>query len=323
VTYLITTRNRSDFLRKTLANVREFITTEDELIIIDGLSTDGTREVVEENRDIVTLFLSELDFGEAHAFNKGLFRARGRYIKPITDDDYYYPDAMRRLINEIEANSDLDAIQCGGENFKLENGQLVFFGTRCVPSTVKATAEAIFNLAFSGQGLIIRKSIFERIGGVSGNYVSVDGDLMVKLIECKCKIRYLDLRLFRWIWYPHSGTNKASALASDFLKFDVRLGRWDRIFWLNPDVLIKALACNEKPNLINQIYGMWAVGFIARSKLGFLLRVFAKLVSVVVRMKNSVTDLRLRFWRETKLAGNYPSEQQLSEIQHQWSDTLR
>ena len=96
VTYLITTRNRGKFLKQTLSNVREFITPEDELIIIDGLSTDDTREVVEHNRDIVGTFLSEKDFGEAHAFNKGLFRARGRYIKPITDDDYYYPDAMRQ-----------------------------------------------------------------------------------------------------------------------------------------------------------------------------------------------------------------------------------
>src|SRR5262245_54150434 len=153
VSYLITTWNRGKFLKETLANVREFFTPEDELIIIDGLSTDDTREIVEHNRDIVTTFLSEKDFGEGHAFNKGLFRARGRYIKPITDDDYYYPDAMRKLIQEIEGNPDLDAIQCGGENWKLEDGQLVFSGARCVPSQMSATPEAIFDFAFSGQGL--------------------------------------------------------------------------------------------------------------------------------------------------------------------------
>src|SRR6516164_5681794 len=110
VTYLITTRNRGKFLKETLANVREFITPEDELLIIDGLSTDDTHEVVENNKDIVKTFVSEKDFGEAHAFNKGLFRAHGRYIKPLTDDDYYYPDSMRQLIQEMERNPDLDAI---------------------------------------------------------------------------------------------------------------------------------------------------------------------------------------------------------------------
>jgi hypothetical protein len=99
---------------------------------------------------------------------------------------------MRQLIQEIEENPDLDAIQCGGENCKLENGQLVFLGERCVPPQISATPEAIFDFAFSGQGLIIRRSALERIGGVSGSCVSVDGDVMVKLIECNCKIRYPD-----------------------------------------------------------------------------------------------------------------------------------
>ena len=110
VSYILTTLNRGSFLRQILANLREFITAEDELIIIDGFSNDDTRKIVEENDDVVTVFLSEPDFGEAHAFNKGLFRARGRYIKPITDDDYYYADAMRELILEIEKNPEIDAI---------------------------------------------------------------------------------------------------------------------------------------------------------------------------------------------------------------------
>jgi len=314
VTYLITTRNRSKFLEQTLSNVREFITLEDELIIIDGLSSDDTREVVEHNRDIVKTFLSEKDFGEAHAFNKGLFRARGRYIKPITDDDYYYPDSMRQLIQEIEANPDLDAIQCGGENWKSENGQLVFSGARCVPPQIRATPEAIFDFAFSGQGLIIRRSAFERIGGVSGSCVSVDGDVMVKLIECECKIRYLDLRLFKWICFPHSVSNRKSELESDFLKFNVHLGRWDKIFSFSyePEALFTLMGYKDKAGGLNQMYGIWAVGFIARSKFGFTLRLFAKLIRAAVKAKIALSHLVLRTGSRSVQNG-----------MHQWSGILR
>ena len=317
VSYLITTRNRAGFLRKTLANVREFITREDELIVIDGLSTDDTKSVIEDNRDIVTIFLSEKDFGEAHAFNKGLFRTRGRYIKPITDDDYYYPDAMRQLIKEIETNPDLDAIQCGGENWKLEGGQLIFAGARCVPATIKATPEAIFDFAFSGQGLIIRRSAIERIGGVNSSCVSVDGDIMVKLIECECKIKYLDLRLFKWIWYPHSGTNRKYELESDWLKFNVRLGRWDKIFSFSyePEALFALMNYRNKAGGLNQMYGIWAVGFIARSRLGFTLGIFAKLIRTMVRAKISLARLRMQFCGKGGLTKN--------TIDHQWSGMLR
>src|SRR5438094_178863 len=91
VSYLISTKNRAKYLAQTLHNVREFITPADELIVIDGASTDDTRQVVEANKDIVTSFLSEPDRGEAHGFNKGILLSRGEFIKFVTDDDYIYP----------------------------------------------------------------------------------------------------------------------------------------------------------------------------------------------------------------------------------------
>ncbi len=42
VSYAVVTRNRSSHLRALLANVREFIEPEDELIVVDGGSTDET-----------------------------------------------------------------------------------------------------------------------------------------------------------------------------------------------------------------------------------------------------------------------------------------
>src|SRR5580704_16103038 len=98
VSYVITTRNRCEYLDRILKNVSEFLGEKDELIIIDGGSTDGTAEVVFQNRDIVSVFVSEPDSSEGHALNKALFLARGRFIKPITDDDYFYPDAMNHLV---------------------------------------------------------------------------------------------------------------------------------------------------------------------------------------------------------------------------------
>ena len=76
---------------------------------------------------------------------------------------------------------------------------------------------------------------------------------MVKLIECGCNVRYLDLRLFRWIWYPHSGTNRMAELRSDFLKFDVRLNRWDRIFSIDyePEALLTLMNYTNKAGGMN------------------------------------------------------------------------
>ncbi len=234
ISYIITTRNRGKFLERTLRNVREFITPADELIVIDGNSNDETADVIRKNVDLVTVFRSEPDFSEAHAFNKALFSSRGRFLKPITDDDYFYPDVMRKLIDTIEQHPEIDAILCGGELWHIEQGKPVFREFRGLPAELPATPDNIFSYAHVGLGLIMRRTALERTGGVSGNYASVDGDLICRLLECGCSLRYLDLNLYRWHLHPHSGYNKSPELMRDWLLFDIRLGLWDRLFRTDP-----------------------------------------------------------------------------------------
>jgi glycosyltransferase involved in cell wall biosynthesis len=318
VTYLITTRNRAEFLERTLANVREFITPEDELIIIDGLSTDHTREVVERNRDLVTLFLSEKDFGEAHAVNKGLFRMRGRLIKAITDDDYFYPDAMRELIRQMETHPDVDAMLCGGEVCQMQDGQPVLKGIRFLPLEVEPTADALYDHTTSGLGLIFRKTAAERIGGVSSNYVSVDGDLMVRLIECQCTIRYLDVKLYKWFVHPHSGIHKTEEIRRDRLLFSVRLGRWEEVFCYDPESLADIIQFRVKPGGLSWLYGIWVTQLIARRPLRWSLFAAGKSLKFFQSLK-----ARLRKLHAHGKPATPPQQIATGVREHQWSGVLR
>src|SRR5215813_9073341 len=115
VSFVLSTLNRADHLERALRNAREFIGPDDELIVVDGGSIDRTAEIVRQHADIVTLFVSGPDTGEAHGFNRGLLRARGRIIKLLGDDDFLYPDGMRRAIATLEDHPEIDALVCGGE----------------------------------------------------------------------------------------------------------------------------------------------------------------------------------------------------------------
>ena len=317
VTYLITTKNRGTYLEKTLANVREFIEPDDELVIIDGLSTDNTAEIVARHRDIVTIFVSEKDSGEAHAFNKGVFRARGKYIKPITDDDYFYPDAMRRLIAEMESNPYVDAIQCGGEVWKVENGQPVFVTFRFLPPDLTATAESIFDHASIGLGVIVRRSTMERTGGVSGNYTSVDGDLTCRLVECNCVVRYLDIDLYRWYMHPHSGFNKRKEFEKDRFLFDVRLGRWENVVRHDPEMLAEVTSVNVGPHLRALFQWIWIAGALSRSVLWRLSPIVFWLVHVVEAVSKKVR----RTLSPMSVQQTTASRVETSEV-HQWTGRL-
>lgn len=63
-----------------------------ELVVIDGGSTDGTREVLERYRSQISVLVSEPDCGLYDAMNKGLARATGDVVGTLNSDDFYEGD---------------------------------------------------------------------------------------------------------------------------------------------------------------------------------------------------------------------------------------
>lgn len=61
-----------------------------EHVVIDGGSTDRTREILERATDRRLRWRSELDRGQSHALNKALAMSRGEIIGWLNSDDAYY-----------------------------------------------------------------------------------------------------------------------------------------------------------------------------------------------------------------------------------------
>jgi len=87
-----------------------------EHIVVDGGSTDGSREQLERHADHLAWWCSEPDRGQSHAINKGLSHATGSIFGWLNSDDLLLPDALRRV----------------GEAFAAEPNLLVFGGRRVV-----------------------------------------------------------------------------------------------------------------------------------------------------------------------------------------------
>lgn len=78
VSFVLTTKNRAERVAQTLEAARAYVTAEDEIIVVDGGSTDGTLRVLAGFSDLVDLTVSEPDVGAGHAVNKGILLASGR-----------------------------------------------------------------------------------------------------------------------------------------------------------------------------------------------------------------------------------------------------
>ena len=77
-------------LRKTIESVVNQTCQDFEYIVIDGGSTDKSKDVIEEYSKQITYWVSELDSGIYNAMNKGIEHANGDYLLFLNSGDYLY-----------------------------------------------------------------------------------------------------------------------------------------------------------------------------------------------------------------------------------------
>jgi len=97
----ISTLNRGSFIGETLESIISQLTEEVELLILDGASTDNTRQVVESYAARCPL-LQYIRLGTGEGFDEKYCRlaelARGQYCWMFADDDLLKPGAVAAVI---------------------------------------------------------------------------------------------------------------------------------------------------------------------------------------------------------------------------------
>lgn len=266
VSYIITTKNRAKNLNKVMENIGEYISKRDELIIVDGGSTDSTKKVVRKYRNIVNIFISERDFGEAHALNKGILLASGKYIKILTDDDYIYPAAMKKAISTMENNPSIDAIQCGGEAYVIDpksGKEKILFYEQVFPG-IKIAQDLIHVSTYCpcGLGLMFKRDLVSRVGLFDTSFRAVDLGFISRLIQTGVNLKYLNISLYKHINYPHSGENFADEIHRDEARVYLDHGLWKDLMRVDTDVLAGVLGTAKMPSGIQLVNAIKLLSFL-------------------------------------------------------------
>ena len=78
-----------------------------EHLVIDGASTDETDVLLKEYKSKGYInFFSERDTSKVQAYNKGIMRAKGKYICFLSVDDFFHDiTAIQDIVNLMEANN--------------------------------------------------------------------------------------------------------------------------------------------------------------------------------------------------------------------------
>lgn len=98
--------NQGMFIEQAITSVLGQFYPKLELIIMDGGSTDNTREIVEKYSRSIQHFVSEPDNGQANAINKGFRIASGDILGWLNSDDMYMPQTLFRAASAIGKTSE-------------------------------------------------------------------------------------------------------------------------------------------------------------------------------------------------------------------------
>ena len=93
--------NGEDTIEQTIQSVINQTYTNIEYIIIDGVSTDGTLEIIDRYKNKISQLISEKDKGIYDAMNKGLKLATGDIIGILNSDDWYERDTVENIVNTL------------------------------------------------------------------------------------------------------------------------------------------------------------------------------------------------------------------------------
>lgn len=108
ISIITITYNAQEFLERTIQSVRNQTLRDFEYILIDGGSKDGTMAIVEANKDLFAVIVSEKDEGLYDAMNKGLKKATGEYVWFMNaGDEIAEFDAIEKLKMLILKNPDV------------------------------------------------------------------------------------------------------------------------------------------------------------------------------------------------------------------------
>ena len=173
--------NNTEGLQKTIKSVISQTFTDYEYIIIDGGSTDGSKEIIQKYADKITYWVSEPDKGIYNGMNKGIKEAKGEYINLLNSGDIYISN---NILSSVFSKNFSEDILYG--NINTQNQNFIF--------PEKLTLRTFFRGTIGHSSSFIKKSLFEKYGLYNENYKIVsDWAFFVDvIIHKKSSYKYLN-----------------------------------------------------------------------------------------------------------------------------------
>ncbi|MEO1051674.1 MAG: glycosyltransferase [Bacteroidota bacterium] len=183
--------NHERFVREALTSVIDQTYEHVEIIVVDDASTDASveiiKDVIAQNRITHFVPLAE-NLGNCAAFNRGLKLATGEYIIDFATDDVMAEDRLSKQVTYFEQLADdfgvlfTDALYINEEGEPLihHNERLRKHGLLDQVPEGNLYTEVLSRYFISSPTMMIKKEVFDALGGYDEQLVYEDFDLWVR-----------------------------------------------------------------------------------------------------------------------------------------------
>lgn len=199
--------NREGTIRSAIESVLGQTYEDIEYIIVDGGSTDGSREIIEEYRNRVAKIIFEPDRGIYEGLNKGVRAATGDVVAVChSDDRLFSPDTVSLMVEALQrTNADMayaDGLYLRRRSQKKDEPARIWKSGDCSRWKVRCGWLPLHTTCF------IRKRVFDNAGLYDESY-SIAADtkfLLDVLYNKKIKTTYVPKYVVK-MWMGGSSTN--------------------------------------------------------------------------------------------------------------------
>jgi glycosyltransferase involved in cell wall biosynthesis len=185
ISIVLPTCNRLDFLMRSIDSIKAQTYENWELLIVDDISDDGTKEAMEElqKKDSrINYHRIKVDStpGISKYLNYGISKSKGKYIARLDDDDFWcMNDKLKMQVEFLENN--LDYVLVGGGMIIIdENGNEKFRYLKNEKDE-EIREKALMANPFTHAAVMFRKDVVESIGGYKNWLHAEDWDLWLRL----------------------------------------------------------------------------------------------------------------------------------------------
>ena len=242
VTIITVCYNRKSTIEQAIKSVLEQDYNDIEYIIVDGNSSDGTKEIIESYKDKLSQYISEPDKGMYDAINKGLKLATGDVIGLMhSDDEFYDKNAISKIAARFNFDPSIDGVYGDGVYVSNDKNERL----------IRNRIGGVFSLKKIKEGWLplhptvyLKKSIIDKNGLYNLDFkIASDTEFLLRyLYKYEIRMSYINSYIVKM---RMGGMSTSFKRAFEVLKEDYRIYKFHGLAAMGTVFLKKTIALKQ------------------------------------------------------------------------------